>query len=159
MATYADFRLATADDALPIARLSRDLIEHGLGWSWTPARVARSIADRATNVVVAVHRGRRLGFAIMKYHDDEAHLLLLAVRPEHGRQGIGTAMMGWLETTARVAGVGQVYLEARAANRPARAFYRRLGYGEIQMLPGYYQGLETSVRMAKDLWLEQPASA
>ena len=159
MAPYADFRLATGADALPIARMSRDLIEQGLGWSWTPVRVARSIADRASNVVVAVRDARRLGFAIMKYHDEEAHLLLLAVRPEYSRQGIGAALVAWLETTARVAGVGQIYLEARAANRPARSFYKRLGYGEIQLLPGYYQGVEASVRMAKDLWLEQPASA
>ena len=52
MAPYADFRLATAADAVPIARMSRDLIEQGLGWSWTPLRVARSIADRAIDVLL-----------------------------------------------------------------------------------------------------------
>src|SRR6476661_8830860 len=36
MSTGTVIRLASADDALSIARMSRDLIEHGLGWSWTP---------------------------------------------------------------------------------------------------------------------------
>jgi ribosomal-protein-alanine N-acetyltransferase len=94
-----------------------------------------------------------LGFGIMKYHDDEAHLLLLAVRADASRCGIGSALVGWLERSALVAGVGQVYLEARLTNATARAFYAQLGYREIQMLPGYYQGREACVRLAKDLWL------
>ena len=153
-------RLAAAADAAAIARMSRDLIEYGLGWSWTARRVLRSIGDARTNVVVAAESaGAPIGFGIMKYHDDEAHLLLLAVLPARGRQGVGSALVGWLESSARVAGIGQVYLEARAGNAAARAFYRRLGYGEIQRVPGYYQGVEPSIRMAKDLWTAQPTSA
>jgi ribosomal-protein-alanine N-acetyltransferase len=152
-------RMATRADAVPIARMSRDLIERGLGWSWVPRRVQRSIDDAQTNVAVAVIRDTQVGFGIMKYHDDEAHLLLLAVQPVCAGRGIGSELVGWLEASARVAGIGQVYLEARLANLGARSFYRRLGYGEVQVLPGYYQGVEASVRMAKDLWLEQPESA
>jgi ribosomal-protein-alanine N-acetyltransferase len=159
MSTGTVIRLASADDALSIARMSRDLIEHGLGWSWTPLRVRRSIADAATNVALAVQGALPVGFGIMKYRDDEAHLLLLAVAPGQARRGIGRELVGWLEAAARVAGIGQVYLEARFANADGRAFYRRLGYAEIQTVPGYYAGVEASVRMAKDLWSEQPASA
>jgi ribosomal-protein-alanine N-acetyltransferase len=46
-------RLASTRDAEPIAVLSRDLIEAGLGWSWTPARVRRAIDAADTNVLVA----------------------------------------------------------------------------------------------------------
>ena len=146
-------RLATRDDAQAIAQLSRDRIEQGLGWSWTALRVLRSIRDRETNVVVALDASESLGFGIMKYHDEEAHLLLLAVRAERVRQGIGTALVDWLERSALVAGIGRVSLEARASNASARAFYLRLGYREIQSLPGYYQGREACVRMARDLWV------
>ena len=153
-------RLASRHDALPIARMSRDLIERGLGWSWTPLRVARSIAAADTNVIVAAQPdGRPVAFGIMKYGDEEAHLLLLAVEPSHSRHGLGAALVRWLEDSARTAGVGPVYVEARATNAVARAFYRRLGYGEIQRLPGYYGGIEASVRMAKDLWVEAASSA
>ena len=156
-------RLATRGDAPAIARLSRDRIEQGLGWSWTAPRVMRSILDRATNVVVAQPVSKldasMLGFGIMKYHDDEAHLLLLAVPANLERRGVGSAIVDWLEQAALVAGVGQVYLEARLANSGARAFYARLGYQEIQTLPGYYNGREACVRLAKDLWLTRAEPA
>jgi ribosomal-protein-alanine N-acetyltransferase len=156
MSRETHLRLAVRGDAAGIAALSRDRIERGLGWSWTGPRVLRSILDRSSNVVVAEEPGDArclLGFGIMKYHDEEAHLLLLAVTTEAGRVGVGTAMLRWLERSALVAGVGQVYLESRLANGVARAFYARLGYREIQVLPGYYQGREACVRLAKDLWL------
>ena len=161
MISNLTLRLATRTDAPGIARLSRDRIEHGLGWSWTAPRVLRSIRDVATNVVVAQDSARVRGFGIMKYHDDEAHLLLLAVPADSLRCGVGSALVEWLERSALVAGVGQVYLEARLTNHPARAFYRRLGYREIQTLSGYYQGRlgqEACVRLAKDLWLGAVAS-
>lgn len=153
MSDQATLQLATHADAAGIAALSRDRIELGLGWSWTAPRVLRSIRDPATNVVVARRAGQMRGFGIMKYHDDEAHLLLLAVHAQSGRCGIGSALVAWLERSALAAGIGQVYLEARLANAPARAFYARLGYREIQTVPGYYQGVEACVRLAKDLWL------
>ena len=46
-------RPATVADAKAIAHLSRDLIETGLGWSWTPERVTRAIQDRNTLTVIA----------------------------------------------------------------------------------------------------------
>jgi ribosomal-protein-alanine N-acetyltransferase len=150
-------RLAERGDAAGIATLSRDRIEQGLGWSWTAPRVLRSIADRSSNVVVAAENGLLDGFGIMKYHDDEAHLLLLAVRASAGRRGIGAALVAWLEASARVAGIGQVYLEARLTNNGARAFYATLGYQEIQTLPGDYRGVEACVRLAKDLWVAPTA--
>jgi len=160
MIDHLTLRLATRADSAQIAAMSRDLIERGLGWSWTPRRVLRSIGDAHTNVVVALENvqsgGQRLtGFGIMKYHDDEAHLLLLAVQASDRRRGIGAALVTWLEKAALVSGVGQVYLESRMSNLQARAFYRQLGYREVQTVPGYYQGVEPGVRMAKDLWLDR----
>src|SRR5262249_1804256 len=133
--------------------------ESGLEWSWTPPRVLRSIRDREANVVVACdpgHHGHVLGFGIMKYHDEDAHLLLLAVRPECERQGIGSALVRWLEASAQGAGIARVGLEARAGNAAARSFYRGLGYRETQSLAGYYSGREACVRMTHDLRAGRP---
>jgi [ribosomal protein S18]-alanine N-acetyltransferase len=150
-------RMAQRTDAPTIARMSRDLIERGLGWSWTAPRVLRSILDVHSNVIVApVAGGALAGFGIMKYHDDEAHLLLLAVDAAQRRHGLGAALVAWLEGSAQVAGIGTIYLEARASNAAARSFYRHLGYREIQQVEGYYSGREASVRLARDLWQERP---
>lgn len=144
--------LAHAVDAPRIAAMSRDLIEQGLGWRWTPPRILRMIQDASTNVAVTRKAGALTGFGIMRYKDDEAHLLLFGVDPGWCRQGVGSALMHWLEATALTAGIGFVYLEARVRNVPARAFYRALGYVEIELVHGLYAAREDGVRIAKDLW-------
>ncbi len=159
MGPLATIRFANRADALAIAEMSRDLIEVGLGWSWTRPRVLRSLRHPDTNVIVATYDACRAGFAIMKYGDEEAHLMLLAVTPERERCGIGSALVEWLEATARVAGVARVTLEARAANEIARSFYRRLGYVVTQTLPNYYGSREASVRMTKHLVCERTGAS
>ena len=147
-----DISLAVTGEVSPIAEMSRDMIEQGLGWRWTPKRILTSLQDRDTNVVVARDNRLLAGFAIMKYSREEAHLMLLAVSDQYRRKGIGSALMSWLEQTALTAGIGCIYLEARRHNSVARRFYRRLGYAEIRPLRGYYQGREDAIQMGKDLW-------
>lgn len=148
-----EIRLAVADDVNRIAEMSRDTIEQGLGWRWTPKRVLGNLQDKDTNVAVAFDRGCLVGFGIMKYGYSEAHLMLLAVADSHRRKGIGSALVSWLELTALTAGIGCIYLEARLINASARKFYRRLGYREIRTINGYYLGREDAIQIAKDLWL------
>jgi ribosomal-protein-alanine N-acetyltransferase len=150
-ATDVKIQLATASDAADIAALSRTAIEHGLPWRWTTARVAASIADRATNVVVARDGPVLIGFGIMKYHDEAAHLLLFAVAPTHRRRGLGTQLLHWLEKVALAAGLQRIGLEARADNAEALAFYRRHGYVERALVPGMYLGVGDGVRLDKPL--------
>lgn len=147
-----EIKLAVADEVSPIAEMSRDTIEQGLGWRWTPKKILASLRDRDTNVVVARDNRSLAGFAVMKYYREEAHLMLLAVSDTYRRKGIGTALICWLEQTALTAGIGCVYLEARRNNSGARKFYRRLGYAEIRRLRGYYRGREDAIQMGKDLW-------
>ncbi|HET7925902.1 MAG TPA: GNAT family N-acetyltransferase [Rhodanobacteraceae bacterium] len=154
-----DIRLATLADAARIGEMSRDLIEHGLGWRWTPNSIRRCIRDPATNVAVAAaEHGGVAGFAVMRYKDDEAHLILLGVDPAFRRRGIASALIAWHEKAALTAGIGTVYVEARATNAEARALYRQLGYHEVQLVRGYYSGVENGVRLAKDLWESPPRS-
>jgi [ribosomal protein S18]-alanine N-acetyltransferase len=143
--------LALRSDAQRIALMSRDHIEAGLGWSWDASRVRRSLSDPATNVVVVRDQSVALlrAFGIMHYGDDDAHLLLFAVDPAWRRRGLGTALLGWLEQVARAAGAVRVDLECRQSNAAALAFYAARGYAQTRLMPGYYQGRETSVRMRK----------
>src|SRR5215471_19176058 len=122
MITDASVQLASSADAAAIAELSRDEIEHGLGWSWTAARVERAIHDRDTNVAVVRAQGAILAFGIMSYREEQAHLLLFAVRRSHQRQGVGTVVLRWLEAVARSAGIERIQLECRRDNVSARNF-------------------------------------
>jgi [ribosomal protein S18]-alanine N-acetyltransferase len=103
-------------------------------------------------VVLAARAGCAVaGFAIMRYGDDSAHLNLLAVSPSHRRRGIARRMMRWLEETALTAGTFTIGLELRSGNSAARALYASLGYRELGSVPGYYQGVESAIRMERDL--------
>ena len=95
--------LATLPDARQIAEMSRDYIEYGLPWGWSEARVAGAIRNPDANVAVVREGDRVAGFGIMGYTDEDAHLLLLAVRHDRRRLGIASAPLAWLEQSARAA--------------------------------------------------------
>ena len=86
-------RLATPSDAEPIALESMAEIEHNLAWEWSPQKVVTAMKDPDTNVVVAEGEGGMLGFGIMSYKSETAHLLLFAVRADARRRGIGTSLL------------------------------------------------------------------
>ena len=145
-------KLARPPDANPMALMSRDLIETGLsGWSWDPQRVMRAIRANHVNALVATVQQHLVGFAIMDYGDTHAHLNLLAVTPSHQRCGIGTRMMAWLEESALTAGIATINLELRVNNYAAHDFYRTLGFTQTAYVPGYYNGVETALRMSRDI--------
>lgn len=142
---------ARACDAQVIAEMSRRLVEAGLPWTWTPARVARHISHPESMVLTARSGPTLAGFAIMHFGDDVAHLNLLGVEAEWQGRGLGHRLVGWLEESAGVAGTFIVCLEVRTRNPIALRFYRRLGYREAGRLPRYYSGREDAVRMTRDL--------
>jgi len=144
-------RAAHVSEARAIASMSRLLVEHGLNWRWTPARVKKSIKDKETMVLVASIDGSMSGFAIMKFRDEESHLFLLAVATRRQRTGIGRTLLAWLEKSCRTAGIRQIRVEVRANNRDARKFYERSGFRFIGQVAGYYDKREPAVVMVKTL--------
>jgi ribosomal protein S18 acetylase RimI-like enzyme len=84
----------------------------------------------------------------MHFGDEVAHLNLLAVAPAHRRQGLGRQLMDWLTATAIEAGVFRINLELRTRNEPARLFYEGLGFEQLGVVQGYYQGREAALRMS-----------
>ena len=144
-------RLATVHDAQGIAELSRKAVEHGLPWGWTPTRVTTAIADPSTNVIVAKISGAVIGFGVMEYEDDSAHLLLFAVDAPDRRKGLGSKLLAWLEEVASAAGITKVRVEARADNAAALAFYGKHGYIQQTEVLGMYHGAEDGVRLSKQI--------
>lgn len=164
MPQLSTLHLAKPEDAREIAEMSRDLIEQGLTWAWTPVRVQYFIMGSDSSVVIA-RRERRpeasddsgglAAFAIMHFGDEVAHLNLLAVAPDYRRQGLGRRLMDWLVLTAIEAGVFTINLELRIRNTGARAFYESLGFKEQGVVQGYYQGREAALRMSRRLTKNQ----
>ena len=149
MISHLSIGLATRADAAGISLLSGAEIEYGLPQTWTPQRVSQSIRNPETNVAVARDGPRLVGFGVMDYGDARAHLSLLAVREVERRQGVGSALLAWLEASALTAGIGIVRAEVRWQNLGARQFYRVAGYRDIERVVGYYQGREDALRLEK----------
>ena len=143
--------LARPKDAPSLALMSRDLIEAGLGWEYRPERMSELIGARDTLTLVAHDAGRCVGFAVMAFGAERAHLVLLAVRPTHRRRGVASRMVEWLVQSAAAAGIASVHLELIDDNAAARAFYRASGFTETLRLPGYYRGRKAAMRMVRVL--------
>ena len=142
-------QLADPGDAAVLAEMSRDLIEVGFEWRYRAPTLRQLIAHAETVTLVARHGGSVAGFGIMKYGDERAHLVLLAVQPEARRRGIARRLVEWLVTSAATAGVATIHVELRAGNAGAYALYRTLGFAETLRVPGYYVGRETAIRMLR----------
>jgi ribosomal-protein-alanine N-acetyltransferase len=134
-----------------LAAMSQAYVEQGLKPAWGAARIRWHVRDADSVVLTARLGPTTVGFAIMRYGDDVAHLNLLAVAPAHRRRGVARALLQWLEETALTAGTFVIGLELREGNAAARAFYRLLGYRELGQIPGYYQGVENAIRMVRDV--------
>ncbi len=146
-----DLRPALLREARAMAEMSRDLVETGLGWRYTPIRMAALISNPDTVALVACQAAQLHGFAVMRFGDEHAHLALLCVDPGQQRRGIARRMTEWLVKSAQIAGIASIALEVRADNLVALAFYRSLAFRETQWVPGYYSGQIAARRMVRPL--------
>ena len=67
-----------------------------------------------------------------------------------GTSGVGSAVLAYLEASARADGYREIWLETRRVNERAVRFYRRHGYGEIANY-GRYVGRPEAICLAKPL--------
>lgn len=144
-------RLARLADARQMALMSRQEIEHGLSWGWTPDRIRAAIRS-PNNVVLAAVQGRRLcGFALLQIIENRSHLCLLAVAQGLRRQGLGRRLVTRLMQISRDRGCIAMQLELRLCNLEARALYRTLGFRLISHIANYYENKEPAAVMTRDL--------
>jgi ribosomal-protein-alanine N-acetyltransferase len=124
------------------------MAEQDLGWVvGQESALHRSPWSRRnfTDSLVAGHgcwlmrdAGAPVGYAVVLYVLDEAHLLNISVvRAAQGR-GMGARLLEYLISSARNSGIKQFFLEVRPSNLSALALYRRAGFVEISRRKGYY---------------------
>src|SRR5206468_1496081 len=69
---------------------------------------------------------------------DEAHIVTIAVRESHRRQGIAELLLIRAIELARASEQQLVTLECRVANAPALALYEKYGFEKVGLRPRYY---------------------
>ncbi len=85
--------------------------------------------------------GRLVGYFIVMFAYDEAHLLNLTVCVEQHRRGYGTGLLHDAMRVAREGGAQSLLLEVRPSNMAARELYRKFGFSRIAVRRGYYPAL------------------
>jgi GNAT superfamily N-acetyltransferase len=132
-----------------IAELS-DALERMTGRSGaTGFRAADVQVPRSVFVVARDASGSALGCgALRPLADDVAEVKRMYARP--GTRGVGSAVLGWLESAARAWGYAAVWLETGHVNARGIAFYERHGYVRIPNF-GRYAGRADAVCFGKAL--------
>jgi len=111
------------------------------GEAWTRSQLAGILPMGGVVLTIAsdVQSAKTIGFSLVRGVADECELLLLAVRPEYHRQGIGRRLLDRFMEQARDDGVVRVHLEVRDGNAAVQ-MYRDAGFEPVGRRRNYYHG-------------------
>jgi len=88
--------------------------------------------------LVALVRGRIVGYICFAIVYDEIHLRNLAVHEEWKRQGVASELLSQMIAVSAVEGAQYATLEVRRSNTAALGLYKRFGFVVEGVRPSYY---------------------
>jgi len=124
------------------------------GEAWTLPQCAGLLPMPGVWLTLARKDGELLGFSLSRIVLDEAELLLLAVKPEAQRAGVGKTLLAQFERIAIGRGARRLHLEVRDGNQ-ALNLYHASGFTLVGRRRRYYKGLDGELYDA--LSLSRPA--
>jgi ribosomal protein S18 acetylase RimI-like enzyme len=144
-------REAAAGDAEEIHALARELAgtvgDSPPGLEAVRARLSELLEEPRARVLVAEDEdGAVVGAASLWIKPDLAHgdtvmeVPMLVVAEGHRREGVGKLLMEEIQRLAAEHGAGIIELVATGDNRPARDFYRSLGFVETDHVALEFMG-------------------
>lgn len=107
---------------------------------------------------VVVEETKFIGYAILSYAANEAHILNFVIAPEFQRQGYGQLLLNHIIQSAKVQDAEELFLEVRVSNEAAINLYKKNNFIEIGMRRGYYPSdnlgnpAEDAITMTLSLW-------
>lgn len=114
-----------------------DIELQGYSHPWSEAVFLDCFKD-SYHLWAACHAESLVGYAVVAYMVDEAHLLNICMHPRVRGKGIGRQLLRHVLAAASREGMSQLLLEVRASNEAAIALYEDEGFREIGCRPGYY---------------------
>lgn len=140
MSTAAiDLREGDVRDLDRIDRIMADAFDSRWGEAWTRNQVIGILAVPGVWLTIAELGGQSVGFALTRGVLDEAELLLLAVKPDARRKGVGAALLRSVVGDCALRGINSLHLEVRDGN-DAIKLYRNSGFTVIGERRDYYRG-------------------
>ncbi len=118
---------------------------------WSSESLKLLLGERAMGLV-AIERGRVLGYVGMMCVLDEGQITNVCVHPDCRRSGIGRALMDAIEDYSRQNAIVYLSLEVRESNIAARSLYAGRGWVECGVRKGFYSHpTENAVIMTREL--------
>lgn len=138
-----------ASNLSEILKIERTAYSH----PWTQAMFLTSLSS-SDDCWLLLSEGKILGYAVVSYVLDEAHLLNFCISPEVSGLGLGRFLLRYLVSKAMERGSKLFFLEVRVSNQHAINLYFSEGFNEVGIRPNYYpsdKGREDAVLMTLDL--------
>jgi ribosomal-protein-alanine N-acetyltransferase len=126
-------RLLCESDLADVLEIERT--GYSFPWSEAVFRDCFRPTYRLWGVFIA---GNLVGYAVVAYMLDEAHLLNICISRQRRRSGLARYLLRHLVHESAADGMAQVLLEVRASNQAAADLYLAEGFSEIGRRPGYY---------------------
>jgi [ribosomal protein S18]-alanine N-acetyltransferase len=126
------------------------ITHRSLPLSWGETVWREELASPLGLYLVLEVNGAISGYIGLKLISDEAHVMTIAVCPEHRRRGFARVLLEAALADPASAGARRVHLEVRPSNAGARALYGSLGFAQTGLRPAYY-GDEDALLMTLDL--------
>ncbi|QBM18042.1 hypothetical protein MARI_21660 [Marinobacter sp. JH2] len=106
---------------------------------WTEG-IFRDCFKDSYRVWAYVSEKELVGYTIISYQFDEAHLLNVCVHPTVRGMGVGRKLLQHAIAVAVEDDLACMILEVRKSNRAATLLYRSEGFKQIGVRPKYYPG-------------------
>ena len=141
-------RAARASDAPAVVAIDRAALPDANA----PVDVEAALARPDRSLAVAVTgEGCVVGFVLGSLAAGEFEIHALAVKSGDRRQGVGRALLAHALDCAARSGARTAFLEVRAGDTGARAFYRERRFREIGRRPRYYRDGEDAILMSREI--------
>lgn len=123
---------------------------------WSPYAFTCELSDNEFAhylvVVPEIQKDRVVGYGGMWIIIDEAHITNVAIEPEFRGKQLGEMLMKGLMRLAKAKNALNMTLEVRISNSTAQNLYKKLGFVESGVRPGYYVDTnEDAIIMWKNL--------
>lgn len=108
--------------------------------------------DRIEDIVIAEWNGKWVGYVRLEYlWSIVPYIALIQVLPEYRRQGVGKALLEFIETFLRDAGHEVLYSSSQTDESEPQAWHRYVGFEECGFIAGINDGVG-EVFFRKGLW-------
>ena len=121
-----------------------DSFDPAFGEAWTGPQCAGLMPMPGVWLSLARRGNEVVGFALARVVVNEAELLLLAVRRDEQKQGVGQSLLNRFVSIATTRGAERLHLEVREGNHAVK-LYSQAGFVEVGRRKSYYSGRDGQV--------------